>query len=267
VNIKTLAFSVSIALCAPAVAAQKTYPSPKDSRIRFVDYDEHDIVKIYGKVGTDTMVVFEPGEQIQDMSGGDTAAWAVGVTTARNAFFIKPSAVSPATNMHVVTTRRVYSIDLQLAARGQQNYLTVRYRYPTQEAARQQAVADARRTRDVLNAGVPGASRNNHYSAEGSSEIDPLEAWDDGTATFMRFAPNASIPAVYTLGKDGKEQLADVSMPNDVLRIPKVAAKLILRRGDLVTCIFNDAYDAVGTRTNTGTASPAVQRTLKGAQK
>lgn len=266
-NRKALAFSVALAFSAPALAAQQTYPSPKDSRIRFVDYDENDIVTVLGKVGNDTMIIFEPGEQIQDLSGGDTAAWAVGVTTARNGFFIKPSATSPATNMHVVTTRRVYSIDLKLAGRGQINYLTVRYRYPTQDAARQQAAAETKRTREALSAGVPSAKKNYRYSAQGSSDTTPVEAFDDGTATFLRFAPNASVPAVYAVGEDGKEHLVNTSMQDDVLRVHKVMAKLILRSGDLVTCVFNDAYDAYGTRTETGTTSPAVQRSIKGQQK
>jgi len=266
-NCKALAFAVAVALSAPAMAAQQTYPSPKDSRIRFVDYDENDIVTVFGKIGTDTMIVFEPGEQIQDMSGGDTAAWAVGVTTARNAFFMKPSASSPATNMHVVTTRRVYSIELKLAGRGQPNYLTVRYRYPTQEAAKQQSVAEAKRTREALSAGVPGARKNYLYSAQGSSDTAPVEAYDDGTATFLRFAPNATVPAAYIVGEDGKEHLVNTSTQGDVLRVHKVAAKLILRSGELVTCIFNDAYDAIGTRTDTSTSSPAVQRVIKGQQK
>ena len=94
-----------------------------------------------------------------------------------------------------------------------------------------------------------------------------MEAFDDGTATYLRFAPNATVPAVYIVSEDGKENLVNASMQNDMLRVQKVGAKLILRSGDLVTCIFNDAYDAIGTRTATGTASPEVQRVIKGRQK
>lgn len=265
-NIKALAFYVAAALSAPALAAQQTYPSAKDARIRFVDYDAHDIVTVFGRVGTDTLIMFEADEQIEDLSGGDTDAWAVGVTKARNGFFIKPSAVSPATNAHVVTNKRVYSIDLKLAGRGQTNYLTVWYRYPSQEAAKQQAAAETRRTREALSA-TPAARKNYRYSAQGSSDIGPVEAYDDGTATYLRFAANATVPAAYIVGEDGKESLVNTSMQGDVLRIQKVAAKLVLRSGELVTCIFNDAYDPIGTRTDTGTASPEVQRTIKGRQK
>lgn len=266
-NLKRLAFCVAVAFSAPALAAQQTYPSPKDQRIRFVDYDEHDVVTVFGKVGNDTMVIFEPGEQIQDLSGGDTAAWSIGVTTARNAFFLKPAVTSPATNIHVVTTRRVYSIDLKLAGRGQINFLTLRYRYPAQDAAKQQAASEARRTREALTVGAPAARKNYAYSAQGSSDIGPVEAFDDGTATYLRFAPNATVPAAYIVGEDGKEHLVNTSMQGDMLRVQKISAKLILRSGELVTCIFNDAFDAYGTRTDTGTASPSVQRIIKGQQK
>jgi type IV secretion system protein VirB9 len=266
-NLKSCVFALAVAFSAPALAVQQSYASPKDSRIRYVDYDAQDIVVVLGRVGTSTMVVFDQDEKILDMSGGDTAAWAVGTTTARNSFFLKPSAVSPATNLHVVTTKRTYSIDLKLAGRGQVNYLSVLYRYPTQDAAKQQAVTEARRTREALTAGAPSARKNFKYSMQGASDIAPVEAFDDGTATYLRFAPNSTVPAAYVVAEDGKEHLVNVSMQNDMLRVQKVGAKLILRSGDLVTCIFNDAYNAIGTRTDTGTASPEVQRVIKGRQK
>lgn len=266
-NVKTCVFALTVAFSVPALAVQHTSPSPKDSRIRFVDYDPQDVVLVLGKVGTSTMVQFDQDEKILDMSGGDTAAWAVGTTTARNSFFMKPSATSPATNLHIVTTKRTYSIDLKLAGRGQVNFLSVLYRYPSQDAAKQQSIAEARRTREALTAGATGSRKNYRYSMQGASDIAPGEAWDDGTATYLRFAPNATVPAAYTVAEDGREHLVNAGMQNDMLRVQKVAGKLILRSGGLVVCIFNDAYDAIGTRTDTGTASPAVQRTLKGPQK
>ena len=172
-NLKTCVFALSLAFSAPALAVQQSYASPKDSRIRYVDYDAQDIVVVLGKVGTSTMVSFDQDEKILDMSGGDTAAWSVGTTTARNSFFLKPNALSPATNLHVVTSKRTYSIDLKLAGRGQVNYLSVLYRYPTQDAAKQQAVTEARRTREALTAGAPSARKNFKYSMQGASDIAP----------------------------------------------------------------------------------------------
>lgn len=266
-NMKIISFSVALLLSAPVIAAQQTYPSPKDARIRFVDYDAHDVVTVYGKVGADTLIMFEADEQIEDLSGGDTDAWAVGVTRGKNGFFIKPSAISPATNAHIVTTKRVYSIDLKLAPKGQINYLTVWYRYPTQEAAQKEAAAEHKKTRDALVTGAPAGKRNFFYSMQGSGEIAPGEAFDDGKATFLKFAANRSMPAVYSVGEDGKEHLVNTSVKDDVLQIHKVAPKFILRAGDLVTCIFNDAYDPNGIKATTNTVSPEVERVLKGKKK
>ena len=265
--IRILTLCTALAVSVPAYAAQQTRASAKDSRIRFVDYDPHDVVTIYGRVGADTLILFDPDEKIEDLSGGDTDAWAVGVTKKGNGFFIKPAATSPATNAHVVTDRRVYSIDLRLAGKGQQSYFTVWYRYPDQDAAKQHAAAERKQTRDLLAAGVPGAQKNYRYTQQGSSEIAPAAAWDDGTATYLTFPANGTVPAVYVVGEDGKEQLVNTSTTGDVLQLHKVAPKFILRSGDLVTCIFNEAYDATGKRTDTGTASPDVQRVLKRGRK
>lgn len=266
-KLRILTLCAALAFSVPAYAAQQTRPSAKDSRIRFVDYDPHDVVTIYGRVGADTLILFDPDEKIEDLSGGDTDAWSVGVTKKGNGFFIKPSAISPTTNAHVVTDKRVYSIDLRLAAKGQPSYLTVWYRYPDQDAAKQQAAAERQRTRDLLASGVPGAKRNYAYSEQGSSQIAPSSAWDDGTATYLTFAANASMPAVYVVGEDGKESLVNTSVQGDVLQVHKVAPKLVLRSGDLVTCLFNDGYDSVGKRSETSTVSPDVERILKGKRK
>lgn len=266
-NLRILALCTAFAMSVPAYAAQQTRASAKDSRIRFVDYDPHDVVTIFAKIGADTLIMFEPDEKVEDLSGGDTDAWAVGVTKKGNGIFLKPSVTSPSTSAHVVTDRRVYSIDLRLAAKGQPSYFTVWYRYPDQDAARQQAAAERRQTRDLLASGVPGARKNFAYTQQGSSQIAPAAAWDDGTATYLQFPANGTVPAVYVASEDGKEQLVNLSTKGDVLQVHKVAPKFILRSGDLVTCIYNEAFDATGKRSETGTASPDVQRVLKGGNR
>jgi type IV secretion system protein VirB9 len=260
----TMVFSVALALSAPAWAAQQTAAAPGDSRIRFIDYDPHNVVTIYGRIGADTLIMFDRDEQIEDISGGDTDAWSVGVTKQKNGFFIKPAATSPATNAHVVTNKRVYSIDLKLARRGQVNYLTVWYRYPEEEAKRRQAESDRKRSRDLLDAGTSGY-RNESYTEQGSESTSPVAAFDDGRITYLRFAAHDPMPAAYGVDETGKEYLLNMTVADDVLQLHGVFEKIVLRRGDQVTCIFNEAYSATGVRPESGTASSAVQRVIKGA--
>lgn len=266
-SLMAIVLAVSAALPATAPAAQTPQPSPHDNRIRFVDYDPNDVVTVLGRVGADTLVMFDKDEKIHDVGGGDTDAWNLGLTTAGNGFFIKPKASSPDTNVHIVTDKRVYNIDMRLARRQQANYLTVWYRYPDQEAARRAAIADRNSARDLLNE-APAGARNRHYSVQGSSDLTPSEAWDDGTATFFRFAAHRVPPAVYSVGEDGKERMVNFNTgPDDTLAIHAIARKFVFRSGELVTCIFNESYDAAGTRPATNTASPQVERVVRKAER
>ena len=113
----------------PAISEQSAYPSDSDPHIRFVDYDPYNRVAIYGRSGRETLVMFQKGEKILDIGGGDTEAWGIGTTTLGDGFFIKPTAASPNTNIHIVTSfHRVYSYDMRLAAKGQINYETIWYK-------------------------------------------------------------------------------------------------------------------------------------------
>lgn len=265
-NLTPLAFCVALAVVmpVPALAVQPTQVSPGDSRVRFVDYDPYNVVTIYGRVGSDTLVMFEKGEKVRDLSGGDTDAWGVGVTTAGNGFFIKPKVTSPNTNVHVITDKRVYSIDMKLAGKGQSNYLTVWYRYPDEDAARRATAASRTMARDLLNHGGTATAKNRHYTMQGSDDLTPYEAWDDGTATYFRFSAHHIPPAVYAIGEDGKEHLVNFNTePDGTLTIHTVARKFVFRSGELVTCVFNESYDPIGTRPVTNTASPNVERILK----
>lgn len=100
-----------------------------------------------------------------------------------------------------------------------------------------------------------------------ASSITPTEVYDDGSFTYLRFAPRADMPAVYYVNEDRIEKLATFNVKDDVLVVHRVAPTLVLRRGDsLVACIYNEAYDPVGAKRPTNTKSPAVERVIKGAE-
>jgi type IV secretion system protein VirB9 len=263
---------------APAWAVSETVPSKGDSRIRFVEYDPADVVPLVAKYGRQTFVKFAEDEKIEDLGGGDTDAWEIGVTTRPNSFFIKPKARSPNTNITVVTNKRHYNFELQLYAEAQPkkngkprvaptgtNMYMVWFRYP-QDDAKAKAMADqGKRVDQLLQQGA--TARNRAYTVQGASSITPTEAFDDGSFTYLRFAPRADMPAVYYVGEDGIEKLATFNVKDDVLVVHRVAPKLVLRRGDvLVACIFNEAFDPVGAKRPTNTKSPAVERVIKGAE-
>ncbi|ENG0237318.1 TrbG/VirB9 family P-type conjugative transfer protein [Burkholderia multivorans] len=265
-KLRALFVCVALAAPLPALAVQQTHPSPADARIRFIDYDPYNVPTIYARIGGDLLIVFQNGEVVKDMGGGDTDAWGVGVSTAGNSVFMKPKVTSPNMNLHVITNKRIYSIDLKLAGKGQTAYQTIFYRYPDDERAKRDAANQRTLARDLLNAGA-ATVKNRNYTMQGADALAPLEAWDDGTFTYFRFPANRDVPSVYYVDDAGKEHLVNKDMnANYVLTVQKIAKKFVFRSGDIVTCIFNESYNPNAERSPTNTTSPNVERVIKGGQ-
>jgi type IV secretion system protein VirB9 len=259
----------ALAIAACSHGAQIPEAAKKDARIRFADYDPHDVVTIYARVGLETHLVLDPDERIVDMTGGDVEAWGVATKLARNGVFLKPAGELPDANLHVITDKRTYSLDLKLArkAKGEIGFMTVYFRYPNVQKVEAVAVKEADAVKVALDASPPAANRR--YSVLGSDALAPVEAWDDGRTTFLRFRARSSIPAVYSTGGEdvSAEQIENISVENDVVQVHGVRQKIVLRIGRQVACVFNDGFDPRASRPATNTVSPLVKRTLKGSGK
>lgn len=256
--------AAALTLASAAHAVQEPDASKGDARIRYVTYDPNNVVLIYSKVGASLLIQFAPDEQLVDMVGGDVDAWGAASTKARNGIFLKPAAVAPETNIQVITNRRTYNFEVKLAPKGKRNYFMVRFRYPDDERTTASSATRKDEVRALLDASVPAGNRN--YTVQGSSELAPVEAWDDGRSTFLRFRARASIPAIYSArgDEDSVEQLESPSTSKDIVQVPGIRRKLVLRIGDQVACVFNEGFDTHAPRPATNTASPHVIRTLKG---
>lgn len=259
---------IALLVAGGASAAQLPAPAPGDKRVRFVDYDPHDVVTVYARIGQDTVFVFADDEKVLDMGGGDTDAWDVGLAKSGNAFFIKPKARSPETSVHILTDKRIYTFDMKLARkRSQPTYLTVFFRYPDQLRKLQAAQRKTQEARDLLDMERPVANVN--YSVQGAEALSPVRAWDDGTATFFRFAENGVIPAIYRVD-DGVESLVNVTaQPDGTLKVHTVAPRFSLRDGagnrPRVACVWNENFARTAQPRNTNTRSPRVERQIRGA--
>lgn len=265
---RLLATVAALTLSSAVFSAQMPEAGKKDTRIRFATYDPYDVVMIYTRVGIETHLVLDPNERIVDMTGGDVEAWGVATKLDRNGIFLKPAGALPDANLHIVTNKRTYSFDLKLArqAKGEVGFMTVYFRYPAAEKAAETASKKADEVRDLLDKASPIGNRR--YSVQGSSELAPIEAWDDGRTTFMRFRARSGIPAIYAArgDDDGLERIENTNTKDDVIQIQGVRRKFVLRIGEQVACVFNDGFDPNAPRPVTSTASPYVKRTLKGIE-
>jgi len=258
----------ALSIAAAAHAAQLPDAGEKDARIRFATYDPHDVVTIYTRVGLLTQIVFDQDERIVDMTGGDVEAWGAATRKARDGVFLKPAAEAADANLHVVTNKRSYNFDLKLArkAKGEVAFMTVYFRYPAAAQAADTAPKESDEVRALLDAASPAANRR--YSVQGSSDLAPIEVWDDGRTTFLRFRARASIPAFYEPNEDSTvKRIENINVKDDVVQVQGVRRKLVLQTGKEVACVFNDGYDLDAPRPATNTSSPQVKRALKGTGK
>ena len=267
-NPRLLAAMAAFSLAASAHGAQLPAPGNKDARIRFASYDPYDVVTIHTRVGLLTQIVLDKDEEIVDMTGGDVEGWGVATKQARNGVFLKPAAELADANLHVVTNKRTYSFDLRMArkTKGEIGFMTVYFRYPEAEKAEQAVATESEQVRGLLDAVVPKGNRR--YSVQGSSDLAPVEAWDDGRTTFLRFRARSTIPAIYEGSEEGvPARIENINVKDDIVQVPGVRRKLVLQSGKQSVCVFNEGFDPDAPRPPTSTASPQVKRTLKGAEK
>jgi type IV secretion system protein VirB9 len=266
----------------PAFAEEIPRSGQQDTRIRYINYNIDEVVRIKGVFRAASQIVFGDGETISSVALGDTVSWEV--APADNILFIKPREKAPPTNLIVVTRKagvvRTYTFALSARsgdiATGTDAQFVVRFRYPEQEAAARQnadmqrlqmqmLMVEAGGVRVALDAAAVQGKRNLDYSIAGSSDLAPSEVTDNGQFTILRFPRNQQLPAIFTVSPDGSEAVVPYDVRGEFVVIHQVAKQFRLRRGLSIACIWNNAYERYGPDNSSGTASPEVQRKLDGS--
>ncbi|NMN07543.1 MULTISPECIES: P-type conjugative transfer protein VirB9 [unclassified Novosphingobium] len=273
------------ALAVPGMARAEETPRPgaTDTRVRVVNYDPDQVYRVRGVFRSAVQVVFGAGEAISSVALGDTVSWEV--APADNVLFIKPREAAGPTNLLVITKRggvsRSYSFMLSVRPggmdQGSDAVFVMRFRYPAEEAAarvlaEQQALAarslgvEAGVVKFALDAAVTQGARNLDYSVAGSSDLQPSEVTDNGEFTVMRFPRGQAVPAIFVVNADGSEAVVPYDVRGEFVVIHQLAKEFRLRKGRVLTCIWNNAFDRYGADLSSGTVSRDVERTIEGKQ-
>lgn len=255
-------------------ALEKPLGGPSDERVRFVDFDPSDVTMIIGHYGFSTHIQFNESEEIVNIATGDTSAW--DIAPVGNHLFVKPVAMDAETNMTVITNARVYNFELdahwsQAGAHPepQDMFFQVNFLYPEEQARLAAYEFEAAQLEFKLNQQDDMMNVNWNYWAKGALDVTPNEAYDNGNFTFLTFANNKEIPAIYVVNLDGTESLVNTSIDSnspDTVIVHTTARQLTLRNGNNVVCIFNENFDPNGTTNFSGTTAPGVERIIRGAQ-
>lgn len=226
-------------------AGSQSPAPPSDPRVRSVMFQENDVVRVDTKLRFITAIEFATGETVKAVLAGDTKSFEIVRLKSGNVISIKPLVRRARTNVNIYTDRRTYVLDVR---EGRRKRLThrVRFDYPAPPPDEAQLIA----------AGViPGPAIARDYSAAGTADFRPIEAWDDGTATYFRFSRNARRPAIFWSDETGADYATNTTqIDGNTVKVNLIRDRWTFRIGDQVVCVVK------------GTISPDLAITLAEAQ-
>jgi type IV secretion system protein VirB9 len=165
----------------------------------------------------------------------------------------------------VLTSRRHYQFEYiamsqRPATDDPRVIYALRFTYPPQPTQS----AAAKHVDSQLESASTKRPQNIDYWYCGKPTLRPAAASDDGVHTRLRFAANSDLPAIFVRNEDGSESLLNFSMDAGDVIVHRVARQFVLRRGKLTGCIVNQGFIGGGTRLDSGTVTPEVERRVQG---
>ncbi|RWR02807.1 type VI secretion protein [[Pantoea] beijingensis] len=291
---------LALMMCATAWSAVIPQASRYDARVQQVVYNPLNVTVVSTRPGFMTTLVFDNDEAVISARPGFEEAWeatpdanrvnirpvalvqgAPGADGNTTQVVIPPNSRDWHTNLLVVTTRRLYNVELNVIddKSPQQPAFQVSYRYPDEaqekasretaakvlEREQKQQQADIQQTLNT--AQTPRNWDYLKYPGRDSARIVPDFAYDDGRFTFVGFSPAKSIPSV-TKALNGQEHVVNSSIRRKgdftVLVIQEVTPRLVLRSGNAVVGLENRGFGRVQAADG-ATVSPQVERVEKTA--
>lgn len=222
-----------------AQALQEPRPIATDSRIRTLRFSPNEVYQFIGHYGYQSTIEFADDEKIQTVSIGDSLAWMV--NPAGNRLFLKPIEQNALTNMTVITDKRSYLFELHAEEtqdiRAADMVFVVRFIYPQSDTnaldyTQYEPFPDIEREPEKFNF---------NYTIRGSNVIEPIRIFDDGKFTYFEFRDkNAEVPAFFHVDGAGQESLINFRKRGNYIVVERVSARMTLRRGPEIMCIYNE---------------------------
>ena len=213
-----------------------------DDRIQTVAYDPDRVVKVIGRPGVQSTIEFAGDERIENVAVGNSSSWQITPNRRASALFLKPLARASATNMTVITDRRVYMFDLVARSAGATVY-AMRFRYPDEKpiAAKSPKVAEAA---DDPAASFTPAQLNFGWRMKGHKRLLPGRVFDDGSSLYLSWDRDTPLPAILTLSNEGNEGPVNYRTAGDYIVIDPVPANLLLRQGKMMARLWRSEAPA-----------------------
>ncbi|RUV41222.1 conjugal transfer protein [Mesorhizobium sp. M1A.T.Ca.IN.004.03.1.1] len=231
-RLKTVALSAALclALSVPALS--------RDSRIRYVTFNNDNVVTVQAAIGVSTMIQLSPTEVIETISAGDTIGWSIVPKKGSGILFVKPLVEKAETNVNIVTNKRVYSL-LLVGSRepSLRASFHVRFKYPDEDVNARLLAQAEESARNPSLKNIDPSMLNYDYAYRGDDSLKPRVVFDDGTKMFLQFT--GDVPAIFVVEAKGRESLVNLRTEGEYMIVDKVAGQFTLRAGDKTLCLYN----------------------------
>jgi P-type conjugative transfer protein TrbG len=223
-------------------------------------YEPGTLYQVYAEPMRITDIALQPGEKILGQpASGDVVRWLLALGKSMDHgveqwhVYLKPTRPELETNLAINTDRRSYLLELHSYA---DTYMAaIVWHYPEDELARLQEQASELAGQEKNAAPVASIdSLNFGYTIEvikGDPAWTPLQAFDDGRRTFIRF-PAAMVlreaPSLFVL-RDSQTQLVNYRIKGDTYVIDRLIDAAELRVGQKDQEIVRIARGQVEART------------------
>jgi P-type conjugative transfer protein TrbG len=226
-------------------------------------YEPGTLYEVYAEPMRITDIALEPGEKILGApASGDVVRWILALGKSMQGgveqwhVYLKPTRPELETNLAINTDRRSYLLELHSYA---DTYMAaIVWHYPEDDLARLEAQTSELAAQEKNAAPVVGIDALNFgYTIQvekGAPAWTPLQVFDDGRRTFVRF-PAAMVlreaPALFVL-RDSETQLVNYRVKGDTYVIDRLIDAAELRVGqknqEIVRIVRTGPAGALSTR-------------------
>jgi type IV secretion system protein VirB9 len=207
-----------LSLAAPLHAQIVPMPDRENTRFQSVTWAADQDILLTVLPNASLTIMLRASEQIERVTMGEAAPVEIRVTGDGNSFVIIPQGADMRTTLQVQTQERLYRFLLRTQD-SPLSALLVRVAGSEQEPV-DTAVWE------------PEGTQLWTYQLRGANEVRPQAIRDDARRTFIEYAPDQPLPAVFAIGATGEEEVVNGYMRNGIYVIDRVYPELVFRIDD-----------------------------------
>lgn len=225
---RALATWVALGFAAPLAAQTVPEPGTPNPRIQTAQWQDGRTVELTALPATGLTVVLEQGQQIRDISANRDRV-DVRIAWDRSSFLAIPKREG---DCGIITVSTVSGRSYRFALHTGTGLLAA-YLVRFDDRGRQELPASAPVTYapppPPMMAPPPPVSKQWDYRIKGDRAVRPASVTDDGSRTYISFAKDQPLPAVFAEGLTGDEQVVNGYMRGGRYVIDEVWPELIFR--------------------------------------